>query len=90
MTHAHPVFCDCTGAPPWPVMQRINVAGPHRYYLCRQCGHVREEVCRTDGTIISTRFREAYSQELPEAAREQARDILEQPSYRQLSLFPAT
>jgi hypothetical protein len=68
-------------------MQRLNVVGPHRYYVCQACGTVREEVCRVDGTILDTRFHRAQSDDLPPVAAEQARDILERPRYEQLSLF---
>jgi hypothetical protein len=81
------VFCDCVGAPPWPVMQRLNVAGPNRYYVCRACGTVREEVCRVDGTILETHFHKARDGGLPRVVAEQARDILDGPRYEQLSLF---
>jgi len=50
------VFCDCTGEAPWPAMLKLNVAGRNRFYLCRECSTVREQVCRADGTIIETRY----------------------------------
>jgi hypothetical protein len=81
------VFCDCTAAPPWPEMQRLSVAGPNRYYLCRACGRVREEVCRADGTIVEVCFHKVVDGSLPPAAAEQARDLLTRPRYEQLSLF---
>ena len=68
-------------------MQRLNVVGPNRYYVCRACSTVREDVCRADGTILETHFHKAQSDNLPPVVIEQARDILEQPRYEQPSLF---
>ena len=72
------VYCDCDG-PPWPEMPRLNAAGLNRYYLCRRCGTVREDLCRHDGTIISTRRHNVESADLPAAVVEQARAILDAP-----------
>jgi hypothetical protein len=55
------IVCDCTAAPPWPRMRRLHVAGTGRWYLCRECGALREEVCRGDGTIQETRWHSVES-----------------------------
>ncbi len=78
--------CDCTGAPPWPRMTRLSVAGPDRYYLCRACGGVLEHVCRSDGTIQETR-RRGLGDGLPGVVGEQARELMGRAEYEQLSLF---
>jgi hypothetical protein len=89
------VFCDCDG-PPWPTMTQIHVGGESsRFYLCRKCGTIRENLCRPDGTITGTRYHELESVDgstdlteiLPAAVVEQARGILKRPVYQQGSLF---
>lgn len=79
--------CDCTGAPPWPTMQRLSVGGFNRYYFCVECERVREEVMRPDGTIVETLYHGLESGALSAAAREQAQKILWERSYRQGRLF---
>jgi len=37
-------YCDCTGSPPWPAMMRLHGGAPNHYYLCLECGAVREDV----------------------------------------------
>ena len=67
-------------------MHRLHGGGPNRYYLCAECGAIREDVYR-DGTIIEHRWHEAPDDALPEAAREEAREILEAPDGEQLELW---
>ena len=50
-TEAH---CDCTGSPPWPAMIRLHAGGPKRYYLCPECGAVKEDIYQ-GGAITSRR-----------------------------------
>ena len=85
-TDLNPV-CDCTGAPPWPAMQRLHVGGFNRYYLCVECERVREEIMRPDGTIIETRYHRLESGALSAAAREQAEAVLRERGYEQGRLF---
>jgi hypothetical protein len=66
---------------------RIHANTGSRYYLCRQCGTVREDICRRDGTIKDTTFHRLESVDLPAAVVEQVRDILNQPGFEQPSLF---
>jgi hypothetical protein len=81
-------YCDCTGRPPWPSMLRLHVGGEsNRYYICRQCGTIREHVCRTDGTIVESHFHHLESVSLPAAVVEQAREILSRPHFKQGNLF---
>ena len=82
------VYCDCTG-PPWPAMTRVHVGGNlSRYYLCRRCRTIREDQGRPDGTLTGkVRYHHLESADLPAAVVEQARPILDGPSYGQLSLF---
>jgi hypothetical protein len=80
-------YCDCTGGPPWPPMMRIHTNTASRYYLCRRCGTIREDVCRPDGTIIEARFHDLEGLDLPAAVVQQAREVLNEPRYEQGSLF---
>lgn len=84
MTEAH---CDCTGCPPWPPMLRLHGGAPNRYYLCRACGAVREDVYR-DGAIVAHRWHDGPNGRLPAAVRQEARDILSTPHPDQLELWP--
>jgi hypothetical protein len=72
-------------------MLRIHASihPPARYYLCRECGAIREDPTRGDGTMADeTRWHELESTDLPAAVVEQVRAILEQPSFGQLSFLP--
>jgi hypothetical protein len=42
--------CDCTGSPPWPARGHLHAGGPNRYYLCPECGAVREDVYQGEVT----------------------------------------
>ena len=44
--------CDC--ARPWPEMIQLHLCPPNRYYLCRQCGAIREDVCLPGGLVART------------------------------------
>ena len=89
MTRIAQVFCDCTGASPWPVMLRVHVGGElSRFYLCRRCGTIRENEARPDGTLTGkVRYHHLETADLPAAVVEQVRAILEAPNYDQLDLF---
>ncbi len=80
------VVCDCTAAPPWPPMTRLHVAGTSRWYLCRRCGAVREDVCRGDGTILGTRWLEP-GDGLPDVVGGEVGELMERVEYEQLGLF---
>ncbi len=83
MAEAH---CDCTGLPPWSAMVRLHAGAPHRYYLCRACGAVREDIYH-DGAIIEHRWHDAPDGALPSAVREEALEILYAPRGEQLKLW---
>jgi hypothetical protein len=67
-------------------MTRLHAGGPHRYYLCRACGALREDVYR-DGAIVARRWHDAPDGTLPPAVREEALEVLAAPHGDQLSLF---
>lgn len=79
-------YCDCTGFPPWPPMVRLHAGGPNRYYLCRECGAVREDIYR-EGGIVAHRWHDAPDGTLPWAVRMEAKAILEMPRGEQLELW---
>jgi hypothetical protein len=81
--------CDCTGLPPWPTMMRLHGGGPHRYYLCRQCGAVREDVYQ-DGAIVEHRWHDAPDGTLPYPVRSEALAVLQVPHGEQLTLWEWT
>lgn len=79
--------CDCDG-PPWPLMMRIHAGGvPAIFHLCQDCGTIREDVTRRDGTIYATRFYSLDSDGPPASVTVQARDILDRPKFTQMDLF---
>lgn len=78
--------CDCTGSPPWPAMIRLHAGGPSRYYLCRECGAIRDDVYR-GGAIVDHRWHDAPDGTLPKAVREEAQSLLEVPEGEQLALW---
>ena len=84
MTEAH---CDCTGSPPWPPMIRLHAGGPNRYYLCRECGAVREDFYQS-GAIVDRHWHDAPDGMLPAAVTEEALHILSAPGGDQLALWP--
>jgi hypothetical protein len=67
-------------------MIRLHAGAPHRYYLCRVCGAVREDVYR-DGVIVVHRWHDAPDGTLPAAVREEALEVLAAPRVEQLALF---
>ncbi len=77
--------CDCTGYPPWPVMIRLRGGGPNRYYLCRECDAVREDIYHS-GAIVDHRWHDTPDGRLPEAVKEEALAILEIPNGEQMEL----
>jgi hypothetical protein len=67
-------------------MVRLHAGGPYRYYLCRACGAVREDVYQ-DGVIVAHRWHDAPDGTLPAAVREEALRVLGAPRAEQLALF---
>ena len=67
-------------------MIRLHAGGPNRYYLCPECGAVREDVCR-GRAIVEHRWHDAPDGTLSEAVREEALELLEAPSEQQLDLL---
>jgi len=78
--------CDCTGSPPWPAMIRLHAGGPNRYYLCGECGAVREDVYSC-GAIVDRCWHDRPDGTLPEAVKQEATHILETPDGQQLTLW---
>ena len=83
MSEAH---CDCTDSPPWPAMIRLHAGGPNRYYLCPECGAVREDIYQ-GGAIVGYQWHDAPDGTLPKAVREEAVEVLAMPKGEQLDLF---
>lgn len=67
-------------------MMRLHAGGPNRYYLCRKCGTVLEDVYR-DGGIVAHRWHDYPDGALPESVREEATSILNTPHSEQLGLW---
>jgi hypothetical protein len=67
-------------------MIRLHAGGPSRFYLCPECGAVREDVYR-GGAIIAQHWHDGPGEALPEAVREEALAMLETPSGEQLGLW---
>jgi hypothetical protein len=70
-------------------MMRLQAGGvPAYFYLCLDCGAIREDAHLRDGTIIGTRWHTNLNRaRLPDAVIRQAREILNQPSFEQLEMF---
>ena len=66
-------------------MIRLHAGGPSRYYLCRQCGAVREDVYR-GRAIVTHRWHNAPDKTLPKAVREEALEVLDMLKGEQLEL----
>jgi len=81
----HEAYCDCTGAPPWPEMFRLHGGSPHHYYLCLECGAVREDVYES-GAISEHRWYDTL-EGLPGAVRAEALEVLGAPRGEQLELW---
>ena len=83
MTEAH---CNCPGDPPWPAMIRLHAGGPNRYYLCRECGSVREDVYRGDA-IVDQLGHNGPEDPLSRSVRDEAAELLEIVEGEQLTLW---
>jgi len=66
------VRCGCTGSPPWSAMIDLHAGGPNPYYLCRECGAVRDDIYQS-GAIVDHRWHHAPTGSLPAAVRKEAR-----------------
>ena len=68
-------------------MVRLHAGGPNRYYLCRECGAVREDIYQS-GAVVDHRWHDAPDGMLPDAVREEALHILSAPAGKQLAMWP--
>ena len=88
-----PTYCDCQRSPeedehPWPEMIQLHLCPPNHYYLCPECGMIREDVCLPGGFITRTQRHPSHADpDLPALVRELAQAILDQPHAEQLPLF---
>jgi tetratricopeptide (TPR) repeat protein len=69
-------------------LHQISVGGPSRYYVCPECGAVREEAKDTDGAL-KVKYHALNSAALSKIVVEKARSILEQLKPEQLRLLDA-
>lgn len=67
-------------------MIRIHASGPNRYYLCRECGAVREDIYQNE-VIVEHCWHDAPDGTLPKSVKEEARELLETPVGEQLALW---
>lgn len=79
-------YCDCTGSPPWPPMMRLHAGTPNRYYLCRVCGAIREDVYRK-GAIVTTHWYDEPNGQIPQTVKREAIAVLSMPRGEQLPLW---
>ena len=78
--------CDC--ARPWPKMIQLHLCPPSHYYLCLECGAIREDVCLPSGLITRTQRHLSHADpDLPAPVKELAKAILNQPHVEQIPLF---
>jgi len=70
-------------------MTRLHAGAPNRYYLCLECGAVREDVYG-GGAITGHRWHDAPDGTLPTAVYEEVVEILATPSGEQLELWEVT
>lgn len=70
-------------------MTRLHAGAPNRYYLCLECGAVREDVYE-GGAITGHRWHEEPSGTLPTAVYEEAMELLAMPRGEQLELWEVT
>ncbi len=68
-------------------MRPIPVGGPSRYFLCPECGAVREEMVSEDGKIARVKYYGLNSSSLSKIVIEKAHAILEQLKPDQLKLL---
>ena len=85
MPKINEAYCDCTGSPPWPAMMRLHAGAPNHYYLCLECGAMREDVYK-GGAIIEHHWHEEPNGALPTAVYEEAVEVLAVPHGEQLEL----
>jgi hypothetical protein len=80
-------YCDCSR--PFPAMTRLHAGGPHRYYLCQECGAVRAEILRSgrDRGIARVEWYTLQSNNLPNPVQNEAQAILDTPTGKQLTLL---
>lgn len=67
-------------------MIRLHAGGPNRYYLCPECGAMREDVYR-DRAIIAQRWHNAQADTVARAVQEEALEVLATPEGEQLELW---
>jgi len=67
-------------------MMRLHGGAPNRYYLCRECGAVREDVYR-DGAIVEHRWHDEPDGRLPAGVRQEALRVLGMPHAEQLGFW---
>ena len=67
-------------------MVRLHAGGPNRYYLCPECGAVREDVYQ-GRAIEEHRWHDAPDGTLPEPVCEEALEALVAPKGQQLGLW---
>jgi hypothetical protein len=68
-------------------MVRLHVGGAVRWYVCRECGSVRENVCDREGLVVGTNWHTLDGGTLSEAVIGEARAVLEEGEPEQLSLW---
>jgi hypothetical protein len=68
-------------------MMRLHAGGPNRYYLCRCCAAVREDVYH-QGAITAHRWHDGPDRDLPVEVRREAIAVLGAPQGEQLALWP--
>jgi hypothetical protein len=67
-------------------MIRLHGGAPNRYYLCPECGAVREDVYR-GGSIVEHCWHDVPDGTLPKSVREEALQVLAAPRGEQLGLW---
>jgi hypothetical protein len=67
-------------------MMRLHGGAPSRYYLCRRCSAIREDVYR-EGAIVEHRWYDGPNGRLPAGVLQEAVEILALPGGEQLGLW---